>query len=75
MNPLLLVVIFVVITLLGVFFATREKDNLVDIDEKIPRGKGKKLKTDDQVFELTSAKKQVELNKILKRKEIKGKKK
>ena len=75
MNPLVFIVIFVVITLVGVFLATREKDDLVSLDEKVPRGKAKKIDVDEQTFEITSSKKQIELDKMLKRKEIKGGKK
>lgn len=70
MNVTIFIVIFVVITLVTVFMATREKDDLVDQDQKIPRGKGKKIDTGPQMYEIDSVTKQTELKKILKQKDI-----
>lgn len=72
-NILYLFLFFVVITLVAIFLATREKDDLMDQDEKIPTGKGKTIDTSDKVYELESASSK-DLKKIVKHKSIDYKK-
>jgi len=77
MNALYFILIFVVITVIAVFFASRDKDELVDQDDKIPRGTAKKIDTEGQVIEIFSKKSSQNLKKMMGHKKLNkdGKKK
>lgn len=72
LNPTIIIILFVVITGIAIFLATRERDDVIDMDEKIPRGTAKKIDTGTKTIEIMSEKKHKELKKILKHKDIKG---
>lgn len=70
-NPIMMILLLLVITGITVFLATREKDELMDQDDKIPRGKTKPIDTDGPVIEITSAKSAEKLRKMMDYKGIK----